>query len=96
MTEISKKMVSMFVKLFSEMLNVLTVILEKTIPVAVKNKRGWISRMLAGDKMAQAQNRNTIKKNDNTGTSPSRNARPRSVLETRALCDKWENIKLFL
>lgn len=32
----------------------LTVTLENTIPVAVKNRRGWISRMLAGERMAHA------------------------------------------
>ena len=61
---------------------------ENTIPVAVKNRRGWRSRIPAGDKTAQAQNRKISAKNDSIGRIPSRNDKPRSVLETCALCEE--------
>ena len=62
--------------------------LEKTIPVAVKNRRGWRSRMPAGDRKAQAENRKTIRRNESMGKKPSMNDKPRSVLEMRALGGK--------
>lgn len=73
----------------------LTVTLEKTIPVAVKNIRGWISRILAGDRMAQAKNRKISRKNDKRGTRPSRNGSLRSVLEIWALSGSRKILKLF-
>jgi len=50
--------------------------------------------MPAGDRKAQAENRETIIRNESMGRKPSMNDKPRSVIEMRALGGKKKMFQL--